>query len=261
MAKYADYDTPTSIEAEIDDAAEATATREPEVPSQFKGKSAAEVAESYQQLKALSDRQANELGSARQTLSNLTEQVLTSSPQESTATHSLTVDELYEDPQGAIDRAVDMRVSGKLEELDQATARLNRQAANMQLESKFPDYVEDAASPEMRNWIKDSGYRQRLASAADNGDTQAAEDLLGMYYDLKGTTNDRAKDERRASQLKDAALESGTSETHSPVEKFSRAKLELARIRSKQGDREAEAYMKENAVAIRRAYEEGRIVN
>jgi hypothetical protein len=261
MAKIADYmDTPSTIEDEITEAADATANREADLPEQFKGKTAQEIAQSYGELQKLQDRQANELGELRKATSSLTDQLLHSAP-EVPNVEPITVDDLYADPQAAIDRAVEQRVSGKLDELERMQRTLVNQAAFQKIETAHPTFREDAKSPEMQNWIAESGYRQRLAGAADQGDVQAAEDLLGMYYDLKGEKKTEVDPAVRQQQLRDASLESGASQVHSSVEKFSRSKLELARMRAKRGDRAAEAYLKENRDAIYSAYEEGRIVN
>jgi hypothetical protein len=263
MAKIADYmDSPSTIEDEINEAADATATREPELPEQFQGKTAQEIAQSYGELQKLQDRQANELGELRKATSSLTEQLLHSPTTSEPVQEPITVDDLYADPQAAIDRAVEQRVSGKLDELERMQRTLVSQAAYQKIEAQHPTFREDAKSPEMQNWISESGYRQRLAGAADQGDVQAAEDLLGMYYDLKGEKEPTVEDPAiRAQQLRNASLESGATTVHTSVEKFSRSKLELARIRAKRGDREATQYLKENKDAIFSAYEEGRIVN
>ena len=76
MAKYEDYQQKESIEDEIEVAAEATATRkDTDLPEQFKDKSAADIAQSYQELKSMADRQANELGALRKTQTELTSQL------------------------------------------------------------------------------------------------------------------------------------------------------------------------------------------
>lgn len=261
MAKYEDYvRKEQSIESEINEAAESSASREAQIPEQFQGKSAEEIARSYQELESLNSRQANELGELRRTNSVLNEQMSRNSHQEAPAPtpEPITVDDLYTDPAGTIARTVEEQVSGKLKALEEATQRIELKENMTDLESKYPGFRDTAKSSEMQDWIKESGYRQRLATAADQGDFQAAEDLLGMYYDLNGKKVER---EKVPNEARKATLESGTSDVHSPVEKFSRSKLELARRRAKLGDLEAEQYLKENGDAIFRAYEEGRIVN
>jgi hypothetical protein len=260
MAKYADYEVEQTLDAEIDEASEASAKRESQLPEQFKGKTAEEIAASYEELKKMTDRQANELGDLRKSQNQLTD-YLRSSQQPAQAPEPITVDDLYTDPDEAINRAVDKRVSEKLDKLERAQAKLVHDRELEKLESHFPDYHEEARSEEMQEWLKGSGYRQRLAYAADRGDVQAAEDLFSMYYDLKGkepTQQQKPVVDQQA--LRSAQLESGTSEVFSPVTKYSRSKLDLARRRAKQGDQEAQQYLTENSDAIFRAYEEGRIV-
>ncbi len=274
MAKYEDYAAPQTLEAEIQQASTDSENRSTEIPSQFVGKSAEEVARSYNELKAMTDRQANELGELRRTTSNLTD-MLQNSPtpqQEQHVQAPVTADDLYTDPTGSISRIVHDEVSGKLDALEQGLSAILAKGKLDDMEEKYPGYRDEARSVEMQEWLKGSGYRSRLAASADSGDLQAADDLFSMYYDLTGKGQEEKVSEgdafrseetrqRRQRELNAAGLESGTTDTFSPVEKFSRAKLELARIRAKRGNGEAEAYLKANKDAIFRAYQEGRIVN
>lgn len=263
MAKYEDYDQQDTLEAEITDAATSSEERSAEIPPQFAGKSVEEVAQSYQELKSMSDRQANELGELRVTTNKLTSQLLHSSPSDAPTQNpeqSITVDDLYENPEAAIDRRVDAKVSAKLEGIEQRQRDLELRSGYADLRDKYPTYQDQAQSPEMRNWIAESNYRKRLAVAADSGDLEAADDLFGMYNDLT-QAQEEPPEPPPTPNVREASLESGRTEVAGTVEKFSRAKLELARIKKRQGDREADAWLKQNAVAIRTAYEEGRIVN
>lgn len=262
MAKYEDYVQEQKLEDEIQEASEQSTRRTGELPPQFAGKSAEEVAQSYVELKALTDRQANELGELRKTTSQLTEQLLgnsTETRQEQKEEYQpITVDDLYDNPEEAIARVASRGASSRQEELEREIQHLKTRSAMQDLERKFPKMMEDAQSPEMQNWISQSGYRQRMAAAADRGDFQAAEELFGMYYDLTSAERQETKATPDVSQ---ATLESGPSAEITSTETFSRAKLELARIQARRGDREAEAYLKANNSAIRAAYEEGRIVD
>lgn len=260
MAKYEDYAENVSIEDEIDEAGQATQEREPELPAQFQGKSQAEIAQSYQELQRTMDRQGNELGELRNTNQHLTNELQRNSPKEAPP-EPITVDDLYLDPEEVINRKVDQRVSGKLEELERTLNNIQASNALDKLEVAYPGFRNEAKSEEMQSWIQESGYRGRLAVAADQGDLQAAEDLIGMYYDLKGKSSNDGPDPSQRQNLQNATLESGTTTVRSPVEKFSRSKLELARRMAKRGDLEAETYLKANSDSIFRAYEEGRIVN
>jgi hypothetical protein len=257
MANYADY--ATKIDAEISEAAEATEQRKGEVPAQFAGKSVEEVARSYEELRKLQERQANELGELRRTATELTDQLVRSSQHTAEnlePTKPITIDDLYENPEAVIDRRVDEKVSRKLEDFENWRRQQDARQALSELERSHPDFRDKAKSPEMRNWIAESGYRQRLALAADSGDLQAAADLFDMYG---AASTGRGTAQRP--DVSQATLESGRTDTFAPVETFSRSKLELARINASNGDRNAEAWLKEHGKAIYRAYEEGRIVD
>jgi hypothetical protein len=263
MAKYEDYVQEGTLEDEIEQASTQSEERQGQVPPQFQGKTAEEIAKSYVELEALQARQSNELGELRKTTSTLTEMLQNS---QSTATpqqerEPVTAEDLYENPEQAISQVVEERVSARLEGLERELASRDAREAYDRLEERFPGYRETAKTSAMQDWLKESGYRQRLASAADNGDLQAAEDLFSMYDDLTGKKKDRNEELEREQALQDAGLESGRSDMTTPVEKFSRSKLELIRRKAKHGDREAEQYLIENGDSIFRAYSEGRISN
>lgn len=266
MAKYADYVKSDSIESEINEAAQASAQREQEIPAQFRGKSFEDVVESYKQLERMNSQQANELGDLRKTNSMLLERSLTSTVEpegeSNVAPEPVTMDDLYEDPNASINRVVgESDVARRLEELERQQAQSAQERQFKEFEEKYPNYQEQAKSEQMRNWIQESDYRKRMAAASDQGDLQAAEDLFSMYNDLLGNTQEQDRSRQREQDLNAATLESGMTTMHPTVETFSRSNLELARRKAKMGDPEAEAYMKANGPAIRLAYEERRIVD
>lgn len=257
MASYADY--AAKIEDEIKEAAENTAARTPEVPKQFEGKSIEDVVNSYEELRKLQERQANELGALRSQNRDLTDKLVQSSQtldELSQPRKQITIDDLYENPEAIIDQRVEEKVSKQLRDIQEWQRSQEARYAFMELERNHPDFRDKAKSPEMRNWIEESGYRKRLALAADNGDVQAATDLFDMYRDHSG-----AGKRKSTTSVRDVSLESGRTDSYAPVEKFSRKKLEEARIRRANGDREAEAWLAANANSIYDAYAEGRIVD
>jgi len=262
MAKYNDYVNET-IETEIDDASAATASRQTELPEQFQGKTAEEIAQSYNELKAMSDRQANELGEARKAHNQLLEQTLSIAPDPEPITEPdpITIDDLYDGTEEAISRVVDKRVNDRLDRIEQATAKTALEQRLEKLEEDFPDYENVARSPEMQNWLQGSRYRQRMAEQVRAGDVDAAEELFAMYYDLNGKpTGSDAPTPAEAGAELESGGNAGTMGGKS-AQTFSSSKIINAKRDAKRGDDVAIQWLRENNSAIMDAYREGRIVD
>lgn len=101
-----------------------------------------------------------------------------------------------------------------------------------------------------------------LVQAADALDFEAAEELLGSYYDQKATApvGSSAADNTQQ-QLRDATLESGSPAPTDLVDNYSRSALMEYRIKANQGSQAAARYLAAHADSIAQAYAEGRIVD
>jgi len=106
--------------------------------------------------------------------------------------------------------------------------------------------------------------RQRLVMAGDQGDLDAAEEVLLSYYERKQLSQQAKQSERKAKRDADLAkgtLESGSPDSPESDTTFSRRKLLDLRIRAKRGDRKAKEFLSDNQSEIARAYAEGRLVD
>jgi len=106
--------------------------------------------------------------------------------------------------------------------------------------------------------------RQRLVMAGDQGDLDAAEEVLLSYYEKKQMAQQAQKSEQKAqrdAELAKGTLESGSPESPESETTFSRRKLLDLRIKAKQGNRQAINFLKDNQADIARAYAEGRLVD
>lgn len=256
MAKIEDY-----ISEEIDDAAEQQRERNEKgqyVPERFKGKTVEEVATSYEELEKLYSRQSNDLGMLRQQVDQLlNQQVQASSPQPEPS-KPVSVDDLYEDADGNIRRIAKEETSSEIEALRKELQDMRLQSRLSQIDDKFPKWRDKVKDPEFMSWVQESPYRQRMIQDADQGDLDAAEEVLGMYYDSL-----KRKDKATAdpAKLRDAMLESSSPVAADVADTFSRAELLDKRVQARKGSIAAENWLKANAEAIAQAYEEGRIVD
>jgi len=269
--KYEDYarKQEDELETEIQEASENSESRQAdnsiEIPERFKDKSVEDVIKSYTELEKAYSRQGNDLGEYRK----LTEQLLSlesaggSKQPEQTQSEDISIDALYDDPKGTIEKVVSQRVSGLEQQFQQE--RFNDRLA--QLSQKYDGWQEEVRSPEFTNWVQEwanTPVRQRLVMAGDQGDLDAAEEVLLSYYEKKQMAQQAQKSEQKAqrdAELAKGTLESGSPESPESETTFSRRKLLDLRIKAKQGNRQAINFLKDNQADIARAYAEGRLVD
>ena len=257
MAKYEDYvnkrkDAAGGLTNEIEDAAKAAQERNKQaesgayqMPDRFKGKSPEEIAKSYEELAKAYSRQGNELGESRKTISQLVD-VTQSSPasvQPDTSTQAssepVTVDSIYEDPDGTVRRAAREEVQSTADTLEQRLAQTEASLLMAELSRKHPDWEEDVNSPEYQNWVHEKPYRQRMAATiVETNDFGLAEELLDLYAEHKGVQRKVTAEVDRQNALSNATLEGGAGDVSggNTDETFSRSELAELRIRKAKGD-------------------------
>lgn len=268
MAKYQDY-VKDDLSDEIDEAAENQEVRQKnaddgfQVPTRFKGKSPEEIARAYVELERLQSRQAQDLGSMRKTVDELVAlQSQTFRPPEVVEDDDpVTIDSMYDDAEGAISKVANKAVGRRIEALESELKETKTKSRLSEFEQKHPNWQETATDAEFLNWVSESPYRQRLAASADQWDFDAAEDLFGMYADLKGRAKEQEKSRKRKKQLDDASLESSSPSVPEHEETFSRRNLLQARVSAKKGNKDARQWLADNQDSIALAYAEGRIID
>lgn len=270
MAKYEDYAPKgDELESEIKDAGDQTTDRQEaagqsefEMPDRFKDKSTEEIAASYAELEKAYSRQGNDLGKMRSTMDEFLtlQSAQPQAPEAPQEPEPITVDEFYDDPNGTIQRAVELATTDKIGALEQELAQAKLETRVGELSSKHEGWQDTVQTPEFQNWVMESPYRQRLAQAADGWDLDAAEDLLGMYGEATGA---QSAAERAAldAQLDNATLETGSASVPAQEQTFSRSDLTNRRTRALQGDYEQTEWLKTNSDAIAIAYEQGNITD
>lgn len=266
MAKYADY-VKDDIDDEIIDAGQEAAVRAAEetIPDRFKGKSKAEIAASYVELQALHSKQGNDLGSMRKTVDQLLElqSHKSTSPEPEETAPPVTVDDLYEDADGIIRRIVREESSERIDALEKQLQKQITDTGVAAITKLYPTWEADAQTPEFLAWVKEKRSRVMLIQAADALDFEAAEELLGSYYDSKDQAEetDTTETDTQDQNLRDATLESGGPAPTDLVEQYSRSELLEVRIAANQGSAKAQRYLVAHSESIANAYAEGRIID
>jgi len=270
MAKFSDYvKVVDDIQSEIEEAGEAAAKRDDipdSVRKRFDGKTLDDVLASYANLEATNGRLGENLGRVRRTADQLIEASLTQEtvPQRDDTTESvepLTVDDLYEDTEGAIAKVVEKHTNKRVEALEAQLARQAQQTAKATLNDIHSGWEEEIKTEDFVQWVGESSFRTRLAQAADGYDLDAANDLLTEWYSKKDTAEERTQTETRNRQLDDATMETSGPSGLASEATFSRHEIMQKKISAARGSNEAKDWLYAHGDAIRLAYEENRVTD
>lgn len=223
-----------------------------EMPERFKGKSPEEVAQSYVELEKAYSRQGNDLGEMRKLVDTLAQtNTTTVTPTEpEPKVEPISTDDLWNDPNEAIHSAVDASPAMKrVAELEAKLAETQRDNAIRAFKEQHPNYNTVVASPEFQNWVNERPERLEALHRADSQwDLSTADVLLTAF-----------EQEQKVKELESrgtfaAATTESPGGNEPPVEAtFSRSEWVRKMIRAKQGDLEAEDYIKRNSAAYTKA--------
>jgi hypothetical protein len=198
------------------------------IPDKFKDKSLEDVIHSYEELERAMGRKNNEVGELRKLTDEFLKQSLNSNAGEKqdSAPATLEMDDLLDDPNKAINEAINS--NPRLKQLEEQLAEARRAESQKWFESKHPDGQEIVASPEFQDWVSQSIIRQKLLIEANNNyDYNMADELLSTYKELKGVKAKEVSAESKAKRekaLKDAAVETGST-GQAPKKIYKRADL------------------------------------
>jgi hypothetical protein len=211
----------------------------------------------YKELEKLNSRQAQTLGQQRKLIDDFIVKDPTPneepSPQESY--QPITVDDLYEDPNAALQRAVDahpaIQEARNIQKQYESDAR-DREANAFR--ERHPDYEQLASQPEFQNWVVDDPTRVNLWTRGNEYDFSAADALFRLYKAEKGMS---LVQQQQSIEQAELVQSSGEMVTEPP--RFSRQEYVAKLTRSKQGDLDAEEWVKRNAAGYRRALASGNV--
>jgi len=229
---------PVSTKNEADD----------DIPPEFRGKSAAELARIAKHARVEMGRQANELGEVRK----LADELLRSSLVKKPEPEAVKEVDFFENPQEAVNQLVNSHPS--VVQAQQYALQAQRNQAQQAFYGKHPDASGIIQSPEFQEWIKASKVRTKLFHQADQFDVDAGDELLSTFKEIRQVKQAKTQvvDKTvRDQSLKAAAVETGgTGESSKKV--YRRADL----IRLKMNNPSKYDDMSDE---IMRAYQEGRV--
>tara|TARA_R100000734_G_scaffold18893_1_gene16959 strand:+ start:2346 stop:3170 length:825 start_codon:yes stop_codon:yes gene_type:complete len=194
--------------------ADSVETPEPEesqdsdIPERYRGKSAKELVQMYEELERFSGKQRNEVGETRQEISELRELVdgyiqtelsNKQAPQPQQEDDNSDDVDFFVDPQAAVNRAIDNHP--KIREAEAYTQQYKQQTALAQLKSSHPDMESILKDTKFAEWIKGSKVRTQLFVQADKGyDYDAANELFNLWKEKNQVVQQTAQAEKVARQ-------------------------------------------------------------
>lgn len=210
----------------------------------------------YKELEKLNSRQAQTLGEQRRIIDDYIMHDSTpaaATPQEPPS--PITADELYEDPNGALNKVVEshpaIQEARKIKEMFE---KQQRDTAFGSFQQRHPDYQEISTSPEFQNWVAEDPTRVELYNRGNQYDFSAADALFRLYKAESGLTRVQQQQE-----IDSAELVASSGEMVQEPPKYSRSEYIDNLMRSKQGDLNAEEWVKRNAAGYRQALATGNV--
>lgn len=214
----------------------------------------------YKELEKLNSRQAQDLGNYRKLVDDyISSPTPANEPAVQEEPQPITADDLYDDPNSAINKAVENHPA--IRRAKEIEAKLEAEAAAKEFttfQERHNDFQEIVADPTFKNWVFENQTRIALAGAADNGDLTSADALFSLYKAEKGLTQVKTQTEQ-AQAVANASLEGAYGGEPAAPEQYSRSEMLEQKIRAKQGDLVAERYVQTHAEAYRNALGSGNV--
>lgn len=215
----------------------------------------------YKELEKLNSRQAQDLGNYRKIVDEYIAHPTpaTDAVNVNEEPQTISVDDLYDDPNAAIAKAVESHPA--IREARETKAKLEAEAAAKEFgafQERHGDFQEIAADPAFKNWVFENQTRLALAQTADRGDLTAADALFSLYKAERGLSQSQTS-QQQAEAVAHASLEGGYGAEPPAPETYSRSAMLEQKIRAKQGDLAAERYVNQHAAAYRKALGSGNV--
>lgn len=225
---------------------------EDELPEKFRGKSAAEIAQSYADLERRMSDQGNELSNLRSTLDAM---ALHQSTAKEPEPEPITEADFFSDPTSTVNRAIESHPA--LIQAQQMAQKMAYAQGLATLQQRHPDIQEIVASEKFKGWIKASSARMARYQRADQmGDVEEADDLISTFKELNKVEAATKEVSKRAQKQAVKGASTGSSRGNSDVQ-GSRRVYRRADIRElmRTNPQRYEDLQEE----IMRAYAEGRV--
>ena len=153
---------------------------EEELPEKFRGKSAAEIAQSYSDLERRMSDQGNELSNLRSTLDAM---ALQSSTAKEPENEPITEADFFSDPTNTVNRAIESHPA--LRQAQDMAQKMAYAQGLATLQQRHPDLQDVVGSEKFKGWVQASSARMARYQRADQmGDVEEADDLISTFKQL-----------------------------------------------------------------------------
>jgi len=157
----------------------------PKVPSKYQGKTLEDIVTMHQEAEKLIGRQAQEVGEVRKLADQLIKNNLAQQTQLPQTKPQQEEVDFFEDPQKAIQRAVENHPD--VQAAKQTSAQFRAMQTQQQLAAKHPDFAEVVRDGEFQEWVKASPIRLNMFALADSAyDFNSADELLSTFKQIRG---------------------------------------------------------------------------
>jgi len=226
----------------------------------FRGKSAEDIIQMYQNLERHTGGLANEVGQLRRTtdaiLLNKREADLRGNGGEPVTVKPT---DLLENPTEALDEFLTSRLTTAIQPLRDRINGLETELASTRLAGTHSDANEVANSQEFKDWVQETPMRRQVANMAAQGHIRATQDLLTEFKSTKagggsGKTREQALADAERVNLEQSRT--GNDGTTGGSKKTYR-RSDLIALRQRDPDKYEDPVLQREIVA---AYREGRVI-
>ena len=141
----------------------------------------------------------------------------------------------------------------RAEQLEKDLAARARRDETAEFDSRHPNFQDTLSTPEFANWVNMNPMRLELAKRADGYDMASADALFTLWEAEQAPSTAEAQ----SAAVEAASLEQGFGSEPPAPDRYSRSAMLQQKIRAKQGDMEADSYVKAHATAYRQALAQG----
>jgi len=215
--------------------------------------------ERFKNLEQHNSRQAQDLGLYRKMVDDYIVSPTSTTPVVEQESQPITVDDLYDNPDEAIQRAVESHPA--IQEARELKADMDRQKQQNHYDSflsRHPDAHAIGGDPKFAQWVEADPMRIELFQRGNQYDLSAA-DALFRLYKAENNISQMTAEQEQAQNIAAANLEESSALMVNEAPKYSRSEYVDKLMRARQGDLDAERWVQRNAAGYRMALSSGNV--
>jgi hypothetical protein len=209
------------------------------IPDKYKGKTVEDLINMHQNAERLISRQGEEVSQVRRIADEIL-QLKKPTTQTTQERKPVTVDALLNDPEAAINRAVQgSDLVRRTEAAETRVAQLESQITEASFTAKHKTVAQDINDPAFLEWVNKNQTRQTLAAHAAQKNFKAASELWDMWdehKELTGGNKPAVKDQGSIKTVPTTVRSSPLDAIQSGKPVYSRSKLMALREKVGRGD-------------------------